>query len=168
MKRASAQVATPTIPDDSQPKDNTYTASATVANTVDDPPTLSDISNIDSAQRKDSTLQNSWTQAENPESDFIVDREVLFRITKDQLDNDCKQIPTHRQEITGNSSGPFYSMAGHLACKKTYDRFSKRFFLPGVHRDVKEACTSCGGCQKATRKNQHKAPLIPLPVMRES
>ena len=38
--------------------------------------------------------------------------------------------------------------AGHLGQQKSYDRISRRFYWPGLYKDVKEYCRTCVECQK--------------------
>ena len=56
-------------------------------------------------------------------------------------------------------------MAGHLGRKKTADRILRRFYWPGVFRDVEDHCRACEQCQKTATRGVGKAPLIPLPIM---
>ena len=58
-------------------------------------------------------------------------------------------------------------MAGHLGTQKTLDRIQRSFYWPGMNSEVRNACMSCAECQKAGRKTQGRAPLMPLPVMSE-
>ena len=58
-------------------------------------------------------------------------------------------------------------MAGHLGTQKTLDRIQRSFYWPGMYSEVRNACMSCAECQKAGRKTQGRAPLMPLPVMSE-
>ena len=58
-------------------------------------------------------------------------------------------------------------MAGHLGRRRMTARLLRRFFWPGIHKSVAEACQSCPICQKAARNPSAKAPLQPLPVISE-
>ena len=58
-------------------------------------------------------------------------------------------------------------LAGHLGKKKTADRVLRRFFWPGIYRDVQSHCQACERCQKSTARRPARAPLIPLPIMDE-
>ena len=56
-------------------------------------------------------------------------------------------------------------MAGHCGYKKTYARISQHFICPRVWLDVKWFVRSCGGCQRAARNTNARAPLQPLPCV---
>ena len=56
--------------------------------------------------------------------------------------------------------------AGHLGRKKTEARILRRFYWPGVFRDVKTYVQSCEACQKiAPRLLAEPAKLRPLPII---
>ncbi len=56
--------------------------------------------------------------------------------------------------------------AGHLGTEKTKERVLKRYYWPGVFRDVAEYCRTCGPCQKtAKRRGRDKAELVNMPKM---
>ena len=55
--------------------------------------------------------------------------------------------------------------SGHLGFEKTYLRILRRFFWPGMYRDIERWCSSCVNCAtKKTPRNLPKAPLQPIPV----
>ena len=58
-------------------------------------------------------------------------------------------------------------VAGHFGYKRTYARISLHFIWPRVWLDVKSFVKSCGGCQRAARNTNAKAPLQPLPCVSE-
>ena len=60
-------------------------------------------------------------------------------------------------------------IAGHLrlGSEKTRQRLLRRFYWPGVFKDVEEFCRSCPTCQKTSQHRVGKAPLIPLPIISE-
>ena len=60
-----------------------------------------------------------------------------------------------------NSGG---TQQAHTGRRKTAQKLREHFFWPGLNKDVREACRSCGQCQKAARVDRQKAPLMPLPV----
>lgn len=45
------------------------------------------------------------------------------------------------------------------------DRILQRFFWPGVHKDIQEMCRGCPVCQRTTKYQRQRAPLVPLPVV---
>jgi transposase InsO family protein len=59
-------------------------------------------------------------------------------------------------------------MAGHMGQEKTYQRVSRHFFWPHIHREVKDFCATCPQCQLVARKLvMDRAPLNPVPVVSE-
>jgi len=58
-------------------------------------------------------------------------------------------------------------LAGHLGRDKTADRITWRFYWPTSFRDAAEYYHKCPECQRTTRGNQRRVPLVPLPIMRE-
>ena len=59
------------------------------------------------------------------------------------------------------------SWAGHFGRERTLHSIRSSMEWPGVVKDVSEMCESCPLCQKAGPAVRVKAPLQPLPVMRE-
>ena len=55
-------------------------------------------------------------------------------------------------------------MAGHVGVERTLQRIRKRFWWPGVAKDVKNYVQSCPECQKVA-KRPIKVPLIKMPVI---
>ena len=54
--------------------------------------------------------------------------------------------------------------AGHFGRTKTVNRLLRRFFWPGIRKEVAELCKRCQTCQHTAKGIVPKAPLIPLPV----
>ena len=48
-------------------------------------------------------------------------------------------------------------IAGHLGSEKTRQRLLRRFYWPGVFKDVEEFCRSCPTCQKTSQHRVSKA-----------
>ena len=57
--------------------------------------------------------------------------------------------------------------AGHFGRERTLHSIRSSMDWPGMVKDVSEMCESCPLCQKAGPAVTVKAPLQPLPVMRE-
>uniref|UniRef100_A0A8C0J3Q8 Gypsy retrotransposon integrase-like protein 1 n=1 Tax=Chelonoidis abingdonii TaxID=106734 RepID=A0A8C0J3Q8_CHEAB len=55
--------------------------------------------------------------------------------------------------------------AGHMGREKTLQQVTQRFFCLGIHQEVRDYCTLCPECQKASPKGVPKAPLVPLPMI---
>ena len=58
-------------------------------------------------------------------------------------------------------------VGGHFGRERTLQSIRARMDWPGVVRDVNRVCASCPICQKASPPSMAKAPLHPLPVIRE-
>ncbi len=58
-------------------------------------------------------------------------------------------------------------VAGHMGVRKTCDRLQRRFFWPGLKRDVSKFIKTCHVCQLTGKPNQKipVAPLQPIPAM---
>lgn len=56
-------------------------------------------------------------------------------------------------------------MAGHLGRKRTTERVLRRFYWPGIHKDLAQACRICPECQRAARRPSARAPLQRMPVI---
>ncbi|XP_065407431.1 uncharacterized protein LOC135972648 [Chrysemys picta bellii] len=130
-------------------------------------------------QREDPTLSRAWEQANNPvmEGDgtqripqgprFEVWQDRLYRIAQEpQTRETFRQLLVPRRLRAGllhlAHANPW---AGHLGREKTLQRVARRFFWPGIHREVADFCASCPECQRAGPKGVAPAPLVPMPVV---
>ena len=57
--------------------------------------------------------------------------------------------------------------AGHFGYKRTLARIARYFMWPGMWKEVRQYVRTCGGCQRAARNTNAKAPLQPLPLVSE-
>lgn len=125
-------------------------------------------SHIAEEQRMDTSLEKAWKSTGMDGSTYYVQGQKLYHRSYDPLGNELEQLvlpqSKRHQAINLAHSVP---MAGHLGNRRTTSRLLRRFFWPGIHRDVAAACRSCPACQKAARKPSTKAPLHPLPVISE-
>ena len=132
---------------------------------VDNPTNHTD---LQAAQRRDPTLQKLWNLADDSDSAYCNENDLLYRQSTDELNNEYKQLilPADKrsQAITVAHSIP---MAGHLGHRKTKQRLLKRFYWPRLSKEVKDACKSCAHCHRSARRSHYKAPLRPLPVMHQ-
>ena len=55
-------------------------------------------------------------------------------------------------------------MAGHMGIERTLQRIRKRFWWPGVAKDVKNYVQSCPECQKVAKRPM-KVPLMKMPII---
>ena len=58
-------------------------------------------------------------------------------------------------------------IAGHFARDRTLQANRVRLDWPGIVKDVKELCASCPICQKSGPAILSKAPLQPLPIIKD-
>lgn len=58
-------------------------------------------------------------------------------------------------------------VAGHMGVRKAYERLQRKFFWPGLKRDVAKFIRTCHVCQLTGKPNQKitVAPLQPIPAM---
>ena len=56
-------------------------------------------------------------------------------------------------------------LAAHLGRKKTTEKLLRRFYWPGLSRDIRDTVRECVECQKVNLERQGKAPLMNLPVI---
>jgi hypothetical protein len=55
--------------------------------------------------------------------------------------------------------------AGHLGKSKTYDLVARKFWWPGLRKDVNRHCQTCDSCQRVRVINQKYGGLLqPLPI----
>ena len=114
-------------------------------------------------QQADATLRNVVELAQRKEKGYAFDQGILVHYSKDSLGDSCQWVvvPSSRRNnvLELAHSNP---MAGHFGYKKTYARISQHFLWPRVWLDVKSFVRSCGGCQRAARNTNARAPLQPL------
>ena len=106
--------------------------------------------------------------AHRSEKGYAFDHGILVHTTIDSLGDSCQRVvvPSGRRNnvLELAHSNP---VAGHFGYKRTYARISLHFIWPRVWLDVKSFVKSCGGCQRAARNTNAKAPLQPLPCVSE-
>ena len=75
-------------------------------------------------------------------------------------------VPSHlRQNILQENHGGVYS--GHFASSKLCGAMSRRWWWPGMYKDVVEFCRSCPDCAVVTGGDRKQVPpLQPIPVQR--
>ena len=129
---------------------------------------MSDGNSLSSEQKSDSTLKAQWLLGEKLDKGYSFVEGILVHTTLDELGDELRRIlvPKGRRkkvlELAHTST-----LAGHFGGKKTFARLSGRFLWPRMWLEVKDFVRSCGGCQKASRKDKARAPLQPLQVESE-
>ncbi|KAG7169517.1 pol Retrovirus-related Pol polyprotein from transposon-like 12, partial [Homarus americanus] len=74
---------------------------------------------------------------------------------------------TYRQHVLALAHDGRFS--GHLGVRKTFNRLARKFYWPGMRRDVTKYCKCCHFCQKVGKANQAipPFPLVRLPHVPE-
>jgi len=103
------------------------------------------------------------------------------RFSRTKLDDDSKLLYYYRNDLPDHiprlviPSGSVRdtllaehhesSYAAHMGAKRMLSEMARRYWWPGIHRDVKSYCRSCDSCQRAKATTlTTRAPLEPLPV----
>ncbi|KAL2103191.1 hypothetical protein ACEWY4_000059 [Coilia grayii] len=101
---------------------------------------------------------------------YVLKEGVLCRkwtVARDDFSNTVVQVVVplkFRQAVLELSHG---GVAGHTGVRKTYDRVARRFFWPGLKRDISKYIRECHTCQMTGKPNQKipDAPLQPIPAV---
>ena len=56
-------------------------------------------------------------------------------------------------------------MAGHLGVTKTKDRVLRRYYWPGIFKDIADYCRTCEVCQRSQPRRPARAEMIPMPLI---
>ena len=127
-----------------------------------------DKDSLSSEQEADPTLKAQWLLARKKEKGYSLEQGVLIHTTLDELGDEYRRILVpkgRRMKVLEVAHTDL--MSGHFGRKKTFARLSGRFLWPRMWVEVKEFVRSCSGCQRASRKDQARAPLQPLQVESE-
>ena len=127
-----------------------------------------DTSGLISEQQADKTLENLRSLAEKSEKGYVYSEGVLVQEVSDSLGDSVRRIVLpegRRQQVLQLAHSSL--VAGHLGFKKTFAQISRNFLWPRIWVQVKEFVRSCGGCQRAARNSNARAPLQPLPCVSE-
>ena len=117
---------------------------------------------LEEEQHNDESLQLQWTAAREERDGFLVDGGLLRHTSRDEWGDvrDELVVPTRfRGELIRLTHGSH--LGAHLGNKKTAQKILRRFFWPGLHRDVSEYCRACEECQRGKRGRMPRAPLLP-------
>ena len=118
-------------------------------------------------QAEDVSLCKSLEAAGKSEQGFSFVGDVLVHEVDDGFVT-VKRIvvPSTRREQVLRAAHTNLT-AGHSGYKRTLARIARYFMWPGMWKQVREFVRSCGGCQRAARNDNPKAPLQPLPIVSE-
>ena len=131
-------------------------------------PLISDKSTLVLEQTEDVTLKQLHEQAAKLEKGYRYEGGILV-----QGEEDCLGDLTSRVVVPKGRRKALLEMAhsglvsGHFGVKKTYAKLSNHFIWPRMWVEVKELVRTCGGCQRAARNTNARAPLQPLPCVGE-
>ena len=127
-----------------------------------------DCNSLIAEQQGDDTLKELLKLAKDGERGYCYDRGVLIQSTSDGL-GDCVHrivVPVGRRQNVLDMAHS-NCVAGHFGVKKTFARISCKFLWPKMWSQVQAYVRTCAGCQRASRKNNARAPLQPLQCMEE-
>jgi hypothetical protein len=125
------------------------------------------LSDFAAAQRSDTSLNYWKALAEQGTSEFLIENELLFKITdhwsgeRTKLLVVPKEYRTQVLELAHDS--PF---GGHLGRRKTVDRIigQGRMIWPKLNRDVQKWIAKCHSCQMVSPiRKDNRLPLTPIP-----
>ena len=129
---------------------------------------VADKDSLSKEQEADPTLKAQRLLASKEEKGYSFEQGVLVHTTLDELGDEYRRILVpkgRRMKVLEVAHTDL--MSGHFGRKKTFARLSGRFLWPRMWVEVKEFIRSCSGCQRASRKDQARAPLQPLQVESE-
>ncbi|GBN66027.1 Retrovirus-related Pol polyprotein from transposon 412, partial [Araneus ventricosus] len=119
-------------------------------------------------QINDPSLEGLFDKAGEENSEFQVDKGVLFRIAPDKKEGIRKQlvIPEELREkilkLCHNESGT------HVGITKTKDRLLRNFFWPNIIKETENYVRCCDPCQRIGHAGEKKkAPLKLVPIISE-
>ena len=118
------------------------------------------------AQRYESDLQGIREKAERSGNPYFWQGGLLMRKSYQILGKNLLIMPkiARQKVLTMAHNSP---IGGHFGRERTLQTIRGRMDRPGVVRDVNRMCAACPICQKAKPANTTKAPLQPLPVIKE-
>lgn len=142
--------------------------------------TFADADSFRKTQETCKTLTPYWNMVnENKETAFrgrsvkyeIINK-LLYRVCVDSKNKDevgSKQLlvpKKFRSKVLDVAHEGL--LAGHFSHRKTAGKVYRRFFWPGVGKDIENFCRSCEVCQKVTHRGRVKpVPLAKMPIVSE-
>ena len=122
---------------------------------------------LQQAQCQDDSIRSCFNQCTGINPSFFIQNSLLYRRwTPSKREKPLSQLVLPQQYTEHVLRLDHYApSAGHLWRKKTLSRIQRRYFWPGISRNVADHCDRCKTCQLTSRREPPLAPLIPLPVM---
>ena len=140
-----------------------------IVNIVDSPvPLVSDRNTLVEEQAADLTLRDLHALAAKLERGYSYNEGLLVQGEEDSLGDMTSRVVVpkgRRQSLLEMAHSELVS--GHFGVKKTYAKLARHFIWPRMWVEVKAFVRTCGGCQKASRNTNSRAPLHPLPCIGE-
>ena len=115
-------------------------------------------------QRYDPTLKIE--KVGKPNSPYFWENGLLMRKPYNTLDKKLIVLP-QSERIKALRMAHHGPIAGHFARDRTLQAIRVRLDWPGIVKDVNELCASCPICQKSGPAILSKAPLQPLPIIKD-
>ena len=118
------------------------------------------------AQRYESDLQGIREKAEIAGNPCFWQGGLLMRKPYQILGKNLFSMPkiARQKVLTMAHNSP---IGGHFGRERTLQTIRGRMDWPGLVRDMNRMCAACPICQKAKPASTTKAPLQPLPVIKE-
>ena len=101
-----------------------------------------------------------------PNSPYFWENGLLMRKPYNTLDKKLIVLP-QSERIKALRMAHHGPIAGHFARDRTLQAIRVRLDWPGIVKDVNELCASCPICQKSRPAILSKAPLQPLPIIKD-
>ena len=114
------------------------------------------------------TLKLLHVLATNSQKGYRYERGILLQGEIDELGDETSRVVVplgRRQSLLDLAHSGLVS--GHFGVKKTYAKLAGHFIWPRMWVEVKDFVRTCGGCQRASRNSNARAPLQPLPCIGE-
>ena len=118
------------------------------------------------AQRYHPTLKIIREKVGKPNSPYFWENGLLMREPYNTLDKKLIVLPQsdRTKALRMAHHGP---IARHFARDQTLQDIRVRLDWPGIVKDVNELCASCPICQKSGPAILSKAPIQPLPIIKD-
>ena len=91
---------------------------------------------LEEEQHNDESLQLQWTAAMEARDGFLVDSGLLHHTSRNKMGRRARSTCCAYKIPLGAHHGSH--LGAHLGNKKTAQKILRRFFWPGLHRDVSE------------------------------
>ena len=117
-------------------------------------------------QSQDVSLKELREWAKKGEKGYSVEDGLLVHTLTTPAEQVHKRIAvpsSRRSELLKLAHSSM--LGGHFSHGKTIALLNRKFTWPRMSVDVKNLCSQCTSCQKASRAGVGKAPLQPLPVL---